>query len=130
MAHIEPNSDQLQELIAAAQQDGEPVVMVNLLAFAADGGRDEYLRYAAAVQPHLDRVGGTLLFAGNAAQTVIGGADTSWWDAILLVRYPSRAKFLEMVTHPDYQAIAAHRTAALTTSGLVATQEWIPATDA
>ena len=130
MATIEPTSDQLKELIAAAEQDDGPVVMVNLLAFTEDGGRDAYLRYAAAVEPHLNRVGGSLLFAGIAAQTVIGGADSSWWDAILLVRYPSRAKFLEMVMDPEYLEISAHRTTALATSGLVATQEWRPATDA
>lgn len=123
--HIEPTGAQLQELIDAAAHDDGPVVMVNLLAFNDDGGRESYLRYAADVQPHLERVGATLLYAGNAAHTVIGGADTSWWDAILLVQYPSRTKFLEMVSDADYQAIGVHRTAALATSGLVATTLWL-----
>ena len=125
-SHIEPDESQLQQLIADAQSDDGPVVMVNLLKFNQDegGGRDSYARYGAEVQPHLDRVGGTLLFAGDAVQTVIGGADSSWWDVILLVRYPSRAKFLEMVTDPAYLAIATHRSAALETSGLVATKAW------
>lgn len=122
--HIDPTHDQFQQVIAAAQEDDSPVVMVNLLAFNDDGGRDSYMRYAAEVQPHLDRVGGTLIYAGNAAHTIIGGDDTSWWDAILLVRYPSRAKFLEMVLDPGYQSISVHRSAALETSGLVATQPW------
>jgi uncharacterized protein (DUF1330 family) len=126
-AHIDPSHDQIEALIAAAQSDDSPIVMVNLLAFRAAGGRESYLRYAAEVQPHLDRVGGTVLFAGDRAQTVIGDEETAWWDAILLVRYPSRSKFLEMVTDPGYLAIAEYRSNALDTSGLVATTSWLPA---
>ncbi len=36
-----------------------------------------------------------------------------------IVRYPSKAAFLEMVMNPDYQAITHHRTAALSDSRLV-----------
>jgi uncharacterized protein (DUF1330 family) len=119
--YLEPGQAQLERLIAAAQDDDGPVVMVNLLAFDGAAGRDGYLEYARAVQPHLERVGATLLFAGAAAEVVIGAGETPWWDAVALVRYPSRAAFLEMVSHPDYQAIAGIRSAALTDSALIAT---------
>lgn len=122
--HIEPTTEQVQTLLEVAQDRDIPVVMVNLLAFNDGSGRDSYLRYAAEVQPHLDRVGATIVYAGNAHQTVIGGDDKPWWDAILLVQYPSRAKFLEMVLDPGYREIAVHRTAALETSGLIATEQW------
>jgi uncharacterized protein (DUF1330 family) len=118
--HIEPTHEQFEQLLAAAANDDGPVVMVNLLAFAGDQGRESYLKYAAEVQPHLERVGATVLFAGDATATVIGGTESSWWDTVVLVRYPSRAKFLEMVSDAQYQAIAVHRSAALETSGLVA----------
>lgn len=124
--HIEPTESQVQALVTAAQHNETPIVMVNLLSFNDDGGRGSYVRYAEAVQPHLDRVGASIVYAGDAAHTVIGGEDAPWWDTILLVQYPSRAKFLEMVLDPGYQEIAAHRTAALHTSGLIATEQWIP----
>ncbi len=124
--HIEATESQIQRLMMAAQHSDAPIVMVNLLAFNDEGGRDSYLRYAEAVQPHLERVGASILYAGNAGHTVIGGDEAPWWDAILLVQYPSRAKFIEMVLDPGYQEIAAHRTAALHTSGLIATEQWIP----
>ena len=122
--HIDPTTAQIQALVDSAQDNSEPVVMVNLLAFNDDGGRDSYLRYAQEVQPHLDRVGASLVYAGDARQTVIGGDDDPWWDVVLLVRYPSRAKFLEMVLDPGYQEIAKYRTAALETSALIATEPW------
>lgn len=124
--HIEATESQIQRLMMAAQHSDAPIVMVNLLAFNDEGGRDSYLRYAEAVQPHLERVGASILYAGNAGETVIGGDEAPWWDAILLVQYPSRAKFIEMVLDPGYREIAAHRTDALATSGLIATEQWIP----
>ena len=124
-AHIDPTADQIRELARAAQDQDGAVVMVNLLAFDGDDGRESYRRYAREVQPHLDRVGAVIVYAGDAAQVVIGGESRPWWDAIVVVRYPSRARFLDMVRDPGYRAIAAHRTAALATSGLVATDPWL-----
>ncbi len=124
--HIEPTKEQVEGLVAAAGESDGPVVMVNLLKFDDQGGRASYERYAVEVQPHLDRVGATVIYAGDRHQVVIGGDQDGWWDTVLLVRYPSRAKFLEMALDPDYQAVVAHRTAALTTSALVSTEPWMP----
>jgi uncharacterized protein (DUF1330 family) len=99
--------------------------MVNLLKFRAEGGRDSYLRYAEAVQPHLERVGASVGYAGDASGVVIGGEETAWWDSILVVHYPSRTAFLEMVMDPEYVKIAVHRTKALADSRLIATDPWI-----
>ena len=122
--HIDPTKEQVRTLVAASEASEDPIVMVNLLKFNDGPGRDSYLRYATEVQPHLNRVGGSILYVGDAHQTVIGSADGPWWDTILLVQYPSRAKFLEMVLDPGYQAIAVHRSQALETSGLIATERW------
>lgn len=124
--HIDPTKSQVQALVTEAQHNETPIVMVNLLAFNDEGGRDSYRRYAEAVQPHLDRVGASIVYVGDATQTVIGGEDAPWWDTILLVSYPSRAKFLDMILDPAYREITAHRTAALHTSGLIVTEQWIP----
>jgi uncharacterized protein (DUF1330 family) len=122
--HIDPTEQQVTDLIESAKGNEGPVVMINLLAFNDEGGRSSYERYAAEVFPHLERVGARITYAGQAGEVVIGGQDHPWWDAIAVVEYPSRAKFIEMVSDPEYQEIAAHRTAALTTSELIATNPW------
>ena len=124
---IEPTPEQFQRF--ASTEDSGPVVMLNLLRFkdradgidAADGitGADAYARYGAAVQEHLARVGGRLLLALDAEESVIGPVDGEW-DMVLLAEYPSRKAFLEMVGDPAYQNVHGHRAAALADSRLVA----------
>lgn len=102
-----------------------PVVMINLLKFNGEGGIDSYLRYSREVQPHLDRVGGHVRYAGSNAHNIIGDGDRPWWDAILVVEYPTPRAFSEMVTDPGYQQVHGHRAAALTQGDLVATSQWV-----
>ena len=49
---------------AFAERAGEdaPVVMLNLLAFRSDGGRERYEEYGEAVAPSLEKVGGRIVF--------------------------------------------------------------------
>lgn len=127
---IDPTQDQVQELATAAAQDGEPVFMLNLLKFKerADGidaddnisGAEAYGRYAEAVAPHLARVGGQIVWSGVCTGTLIGPAGE--WDVVVVVRYPSRQKFIEMTSDEDYLAIHHHRSAALADSRLVPCQ--------
>lgn len=98
--------------------------MINLLRFHADGGRESYLRYVEEVTPHLERVGGSIGYVGDAGGVVIGGEDSVWWDSILVVHYPSRAAFAEMVLDPEYVKIKDYRTKALVDSRLIATDPW------
>jgi hypothetical protein len=62
-ASLEPTPDQVAAL--TARPADEPVVMINLLQFRADGGRQSYIRYIQEVTPHLQRVGGTVRYAGD-----------------------------------------------------------------
>ncbi len=87
-----------------------PVVMLNLLDFKPGGGAERYAEYGAAVQPLLERAGGRVLYAGNASAPVIG---PSKWDLVLLVEYPTRQAFVEMIDSPEYQEIAHLRGEAL-----------------
>ena len=43
------------------------------------------------------------------------------WDAVVLVRYPSREAFSRMVADPDYHTVSHLRTGALTEAVLQAT---------
>lgn len=90
--------------------DEGPVAMLNLLAFKPEGGQERYAEYGAAVLPLLEGVGGRVVFQGTAAPAVIGEQS---WDLVLLVEYPSRGAFLEMIQSPEYLAIAHLRSEAL-----------------
>ncbi len=105
------------------EDDGGPVVMLNLLRFAGDAGRASYTEYAAKVQPFLEGVDATVLYMGDCS-TVLVAPDEHRWDALLVVRYPSRAAFLTMVGNPDYQLITELRTAGLEAAVLQATTPW------
>jgi len=113
---IDPTGSQIKAL-ATGDLTG-PVVMLNLLRFNPDGGKESYGRYLDATAPFLARVGGRVLFHGTASAVVIG--DDGEWDAVLLVEYPNKEAFLEMLRIPEYQAITGQRTAALVDSRLIA----------
>ena len=131
MPSIEPSAQQLEEFLAAPADDA-PIVMINLLRYRDRAqyppgstaepcsGRDAYQRYGAEVLPMLAAVGGKILWLGNAKHTVIGPQAERWDDAVL-VQYPSRNAFLTMISRPEYQRIAVHRSAALDDSRLIAT---------
>lgn len=119
-----PSEQQLADLIAST--DEGPVVMLNLLRFKehADGidegvsGAEAYARYSAAIEPFLRAVGGRLRVALQAQEPVIGPEGREW-DLVLLVEYPSRAKFMEMASNPEYLKVHAHREAAVADSRLI-----------
>lgn len=118
---VDPTGDDVRRYVE--EDDGGPVVMLNLLRFKGAAGRASYEQYAAAVAPHIERVGAEIVYAGDCGTTVVP-ADGHEWDSVLLVRYPSRQKFLEMVMDPSYQEITHLRTDALEAAVLEATKPW------
>jgi uncharacterized protein (DUF1330 family) len=107
-----PNERGFAAFAQRAEQAGDgPVTMLNLLAFAPDGGRERYEQYAVAVAPLLERAGGRIVYAGEAVPPLLGD---DAWDVVALVEYPTRQAFLDMVGSPEYLAIAHLRTEALT----------------
>lgn len=106
---------ELNEAFVRSLPDHGPVTMVNLLRFkerSADGdgtGWDAYLRYSAAIPPLLKGVGGAILWAGKSEGAAYGDLSARHWDFVVLVRYPSRLAFLDMVTSADYARANLHR---------------------
>jgi len=115
--HIDPTREQAAAFAAGADRP-EPVFMLNLLRFEPGTGAESYGRYAAAVGEHLERVGGSMVWAGACDAALIGPGAREW-DAAAIVRYPSRAAFLEMVGDPAYLEIARDRSAGLADSRLI-----------
>jgi uncharacterized protein (DUF1330 family) len=95
---------------AARAGEDSPVVMLNLLRFKPDGGRERYAEYGAAVTPLLEKAGARVVYLGEPAQPLLGDGG---WDSVLLVEYPTRQTFLDMIASPEYQAIGHLRTEAL-----------------
>ena len=89
--------------------DGGPVVMLNLLRYAGDAGRASYAEYGARVRPFLDAVGATIVYAGECSTALVAAEE----DVGRRPRraLPDRAAFLAMVGDPDYQEITHLRTA-------------------
>ena len=118
---IDPRGRDLKRYLA--DDPGGPVVMLNLLRFA-DGGREDYAKYAAALnETFRPRYGAEVLYAGDGSTALVAETGQDW-DAVLLVRYPSRAAFSEMVADPEYQTVTALRTGALQEAVLQATTPW------
>ena len=118
---IDPRGADLKRYL---QDDpGGPVVMLNLLRYA-EGGRELYAQYAEALhRTFLPRYGAEVLYAGDGS-TALVAEDGQAWDAVLLVRYPSRQAFSDMVRDPAYSAGTHLRTEALQEAVLQATSEW------
>jgi uncharacterized protein (DUF1330 family) len=127
VARLEVTREQIAAL--AARPADEPVLMVNLLKFKTNGGLESYLRYGQEVTPHLQRVGAIVRYSGTAPAYVIGEGERPWWDAILVVEYPTPQAFIDMVGTPEYTEVHEHRAAGLERGDLIATSAWSVAAD-
>ena len=118
---VVPNEEQMNGFMAPGH-DG-PIYMLNLLKFKDNAeyedGRDSdlsgaqaYAIYGAEVVGHLAKVGGAPMFSARIERLMLGEVE-DLWDTAAIAMYPSRKAMLEMVSSPDYQASAIHRTAGL-----------------
>ena len=89
-----------------AEDDGEPIVMLNLLRFHAEGGKERYSDYLSAAGPLVARYGAEIVYVGDGLAP-LSAEDGQAWDAMALVRYPSRQAFASMVRDPEYREKAA-----------------------
>jgi uncharacterized protein (DUF1330 family) len=100
--------------------DTGPVVMVNMLRLR---DREAYKRYSELTMPLIKARGGTVLWAGNGEAVAFGDPLVDRWDYVVLVRYPSRAAFLDMMDSPDYAAANVYREQAVERHVIVASTE-------
>ena len=134
-----PELEDREEFIArlrawAENDDGQPVYMLNLMRFfdqlrpfpgapVTGTPQEANARYEKAVTPMLLKKGGYPVVAG-AATKVKGGQgrasnlmvyrpDLDNWDRVLVVRYPGRRVFLELITSPDYLKVMPCKLASL-----------------
>lgn len=92
---LTPTPEDLERLRVSVEPG--PVVMVNLLKFRTDGGREAYQRYAAIAGPLFERAGAEIIYAGNAGPLVAEGRTgtrSSWRASRALTgssRWPATA---------------------------------------
>lgn len=118
---IDPTGQGLKRFLA--EDPGGPVVMLNLLRFRPDGGRAAYDEYVTHFRAAASPFGAEVVYAGDGG-TALVAEDGQAWDAVLLVRYPTRQAFSDMVRDPGYQAGSALRSGALVEAVLQPTTPW------
>ena len=127
-AYIDPTSEQFRAMMKDPW-DG-PVHMLNLIrlkdkAAYQDGrdatGAEAYAAYGRESAAIFKRVGGEIVWSGEASLMVIGPGDKRW-DIAFIAAYPSASAFGDMVKDPAYQAIVFHRQAAVEDSRLIRLQ--------
>jgi uncharacterized protein (DUF1330 family) len=116
---IDPTGADLKAFLAEASD--EPITMLNLLRFA-DGGRASYDEYIAHFRRTSVPFGAEVVYYGYGNAPVVAEPGQEW-DAVLLVRYPSRRAFADMVRDPEYQKGTHLRTQALVEAVLQPTTE-------
>lgn len=126
--YIDPTSEQFRAMMKDPW-DG-PVHMLNLIrlngkATYQDGrdatGAEAYAAYGRESEAIFKRVGGEIIWSGEASLMVIG-PDDKRWDIAFIAAYPSASAFGDMVKDPAYQAIVFHRQAAVEDSRLIRLQ--------
>jgi len=120
---------ELNDALLRSLPDSGPVVMVNLVRLreqVAEGwgsGWDAYLAYSREAMRLIKARGGTVLWAGKPEAVAFGVADAHRWDYIVLVQYPSRAAFLDMMDSAEYKAANAQREAGVEQHVIIAATE-------
>ena len=118
---VAPNDEQMKGFMEPGHEG--PIYMLNLLKFKEkaeypDGretdltGAEAYGIYGQEVVVHLAKVGGAPMFSAAVERLMLGEVE-ELWDMTAIAMYPSRKAMLEMISAPDYQASAVHRTAGL-----------------
>jgi len=93
---VDPAGQDLKRYLK--EDPGGPVVMLNLLKYRP-GGERSYHSYSAALEEYLPSIGAEVLYVGNCSTTLV--APATWdWDAVLIVRYPSRQAFSAIGRRP------------------------------
>jgi uncharacterized protein (DUF1330 family) len=117
---MERSHDQLHRRCRAADgprgprrpgRDAQPA------SFRPDGGEVSYRAYLESNAAVWARYGVEPLYAGFGGAPLVAESGQSW-DAVAMVRYPSRQAFADMVHDPEYLANEHYRNDALTESVL------------
>jgi uncharacterized protein (DUF1330 family) len=126
---ITPTKEQFNAF-AHDTREGE-IVMINLLHFAPSehgpesSGKEAYRDYSDDVVKMVEARGGRVLWTGQPEHVLIGDTEQDGWDLVVLVSYPSREAFIDMVSSPKYQDSHTQRARGLDRSVLLACRQMV-----
>ena len=118
-------------MLSISPDEDREFLMVNLIKYRAkakytDGRKTnltgEQANALYAPIEFLGQIGARIKYVGRVNDQL--GNRNPRWDEIGIVSYPSRAKFFEMVTNPDFQE--ARRSQRRRSRGLASTSHRIP----
>ena len=124
------NDELARQMYETPPEEDGPFWMVNLIQFRdqavyADGRETDLTgREADALyQPieFLDAIGAEVAFVAEVDENLVS-LDGQDWDQVAIVRYPSRAKFFEMILDEEFQARSIHKDAGVGRSQVLVTQ--------
>lgn len=110
-----------------AADDGQPVYMLNLMRYHPslqrfDGApefagtpEDSNRHYEDGTMPLLFGLGGYPLYAGRVSEPNLleHAAELDQWSRVLVVRYPNRRAFMNLICDPAYAPLAPYKLMAL-----------------
>ena len=107
------------------------VVMVHLLRFNAtaeyaDGrettltGAEAYDLYRGKMVERVTSAGGRLVFSGAVRHLVLGDVE-DMWDEVMVVEFPAKETFVDVISSPQMAEWGVHRRAGLAGQLLIAT---------
>jgi uncharacterized protein (DUF1330 family) len=108
------------------ERETAPFVMVNLLDFDDTAAEIRYRQgFADPALGLTQAIGGESLWEGRL-ESLVEGRLHDEWQLVSLVRYPSRAAFVDLVTSAEYRALLAGRDASLDRSAALAATPTTP----
>jgi len=123
------NDKQWARMRSLSPDEDREFLMVNLIKYRAkaryaDGRKTDLTGEQAnalyAPIKFIGQIGARVDYVGRVNDQI--GNRNPGWDEIGIVRYPSRAKFFEMVTNPEFQKRAVHKDAGLEVSQVLLTE--------
>ena len=85
-----------------------PLQMLNLLKFKDQvletgvTGKEQYKNYMKATAPFFENSRANVVYYGTPQFTLIGPQDTLEWDKVLIVEYPAKQDFVNMILTEGY----------------------------
>ena len=116
--NILPSQESLVKFLKSDHQG--PIDMVNVLRFKHNG-RSEYEKYAKAISGFMKDFQMEPIYSGDVFSTLLG--DDDFFHHVIIMRYPSKEKFIEFSTSEKWKAIEHHRTEGLESQWLLASKE-------
>ncbi|MEM7311811.1 MAG: hypothetical protein AAF497_01540 [Planctomycetota bacterium] len=123
------NTKQVRRMHSPSPDQDRPFYMLNLVKFRERAvyrdGRQTKLtgRQANSLYLPMDffaEIGAEIAYAGDVKAQKAGSRPA--WDTVAIVKYPSRAKFVEMIARKDFQARSVHKDAGVELSQVVVTE--------